>query len=372
MRQPGEPQFELPPETVVFGTSEAMKKVQRDLSMIASADVPVLIQGPSGTGKEIIAKIIHRTSPFARGPFIKVNCPAIPDALLESELFGYEKGAFTGANTAKPGLIAMANRGTLFLDEIGELSMQLQSKLLQVLQDGKFCRIGAQEETRSEARVICTSSRDLKHEIEAGNFREDLYYRINVVNIGLPSLRERNADVPALAEYFREHFNMVYNRRTPPISSSLMKLLQAYHWPGNIRQLENMMKRYVILGTENCITTDLTEPVPSSFELDIPEEGPVPLKKVTQQAVRRLERQIILKVLQNTHWNRRRAAELLKISYRALLYKIRDAGLSPNRPAAKPDNVHPISAGNAQAESHEVEDGDESFQLMPVAKGNHA
>jgi two-component system response regulator AtoC len=192
-----------------------------------------------------------------------------------------------------------------------------------------------------------------------------------VVNITLPALRERSTDVPVLVEYFREHFNMVYNRRTPAISNALMKLLQAYHWPGNIRQLENMMKRYVILGTEACITADLTEPVPSSFELDIPDQGPVPLKKVTQQAVRRLERQIILKVLQNTHWNRRRAAELLKISYRALLYKIRDAGLSPNRPAAKPAPIQPTAAGPVEPDTHEP-DGDEHFELMSMAKGNHA
>jgi len=375
MKYPGEQSFELPPDSAVFGTSDAMKKVKRDLSMIASTDVPVLIQGPSGTGKEIIAKMIHRQSSLAKGPFIKVNCPAIPDALLESELFGYEKGAFTGANTFKPGLIAMANHGTLFLDEIGELSMALQSKLLQVLQDGKFCRIGAHEETYSEARVICASSRDLKHEIETGNFREDLYYRINVVNVSLPALRERSADIPELVEFFRDHFNLLYNRRANPISASLMRLLQAYHWPGNIRQLENMMKRYVILGTETCISNDLAEPAPPSFELDIPDHGPVPLKKITQQAVRRLERQVILKVLQNTHWNRRRAAETLKISYRALLYKIRDAGLSPARP------VVPVREGAAEvlpmpkighADESKTEESDEIEPMISMAEGKHA
>lgn len=335
MKLSGESNLALPPDAAIFGASEAMKKVRRDLAMVASADVPVLIQGPSGTGKEIIAKLIHQMSAYAKGPYLKINCPAIPDQLLESELFGYEKGSFTGAFTSKPGLITLANRGTLFLDEIGELSLAMQSKLLQVLQDGKFCRIGAQEDTRSEARVICATNRDLKQEIEAGNFREDLFYRINVVNITMPSLRERNADIPELVEYFRGYFNMAYNRKAPPLSGSLMRLLQAYHWPGNIRQLENLLKRYVILGTEACITNDLAEPLPSSFELEIPEEGPVPLKKMTQQAVRRLERQIILKVLQAQHWNRRRAAEILRISYRALLYKIRDAGLSPIRPASQ-------------------------------------
>lgn len=376
MKFSGETNFELPPEPAIFGTSEAMKKVQRDLAMIASADVPVLIQGPSGTGKEIIAKLIHQMSAYAKGPYLKVNCPAIPDQLLESELFGYEKGAFTGAFTSKPGLIAMANRGTLFLDEIGELSLALQSKLLQVLQDGKFCRIGAQEDTRSEARVICATNRDLKQEIEAGNFREDLFYRINVVNITMPSLRERGADIPELVEYFRAHFNMVYNRKAPALSASLMRLLQAYHWPGNIRQLENLIKRYVILGTEACITNDLTEPLPSNFEVEIPEDGPVPLKKMTQQAVRRLEKQIILKVLQAQHWNRRRAAEVLKISYRALLYKIRDAGLSPNRSALKEQHVpngnvailNPASVNPAPV----ADDSPATGELLPMQKGSHA
>jgi two-component system response regulator AtoC len=371
MKHTVEQNFDLPPESAIFGTSEAMKKVQRDLAMVASADVPVLIQGPSGTGKEIIAKLIHRASSLAKGPYVKVNCPAIPDALLESELFGYEKGAFTGAYTAKPGLIALADGGTLFLDEIGELSMGLQSKLLQVLQDGKFSRIGAQEDTRSEARVICATNRDLKQEIIAGGFREDLFYRINVVNITLPSLRERSADIPDLVEYFRAHFNMMYNRKAQPISSSLMRLLQAYHWPGNIRQLENMVKRYVILGTETCISADLSEPAPNNFDFEIPEEGPVPLKKITNQAVRRLEREIILKVLQTHHWNRRRAAESLKISYRALLYKIRDAGLSPNRANVKSmpseNNILP------QHDESETEDGGEAMeQLLPIAKVSNA
>jgi two-component system response regulator AtoC len=331
MKQYSEPASQMPPESVIFGCSAAMKKVRRDLAMIASADVPVLIHGPSGTGKDIMARLIHRASVFAKGPYLKINCPAIPDALLESELFGYEKGAFTGANSSKPGLIAQANGGTLFLDEIGELSLGLQSKLLQVLQDGKFCRIGARQDTRSEARVICATNLDLKREVEAGGFREDLFYRINVVSITMPSLRERSADIPGLVEYFRGLFNTVYNRQARVLSAPLMRSLQAYHWPGNIRQLENLIKRYVVLGEEDCIAGDLNEPLPSTLAIDIPDDGPVPLKKMTRQAVHRLERHIILKVLQAHRWNRRRAAEVLKISYRALLYKIQDAGLSPGR-----------------------------------------
>jgi two-component system response regulator AtoC len=331
MKHFGKPQIELPPESAIFGSSETMKNVRRELTMLASTDVPVLIHGPSGTGKEIIAKMIHCSSLRANGRYLKINCPAIPDALLESELFGYEKGAFTGAYASKPGLIALADHGTLFLDEIGELSLPLQSKLLQVLQDGKFSRIGGKEDTRSQARIICATNRDLRREIAAGTFREDLFYRINVVNIAMPSLRERSADVPQLVEYFLDQFNMVYNRTAPRLSTSLMRLLQAYHWPGNIRQLENLIKRYVILGSEACITGDLADPTPATAEIEIPEEGPVLLKKLTREAVRRVERRVILKVLQAHNWNRRRTAETLKISYRALLYKIRDAGLSPGR-----------------------------------------
>ena len=372
MRKPGQPNLDLPPESAVFGASEAMKKVWRDLSMVASADVPVLIQGASGTGKEIIAKLIHSASAYAKGPYLKVNCPAIPDALLESELFGYEKGAFTGAYTSKPGLIAMANRGTLFLDEIGELSLPLQSKLLQVLQDGKFCRIGAKEDTRSEARVICATNRDLKQEIAAGTFREDLFYRINVINITMPSLRERSADIPALVEYFRSHFNMVYNRKAPALSPTLMRLLQSYHWPGNIRQLENLIKRYVILGTEACISNDLSEPEPGGFEFEIPEQGPVLLKKVTQQAVRRLERHIILRVLQAHHWNRRRAAEVLNISYRALLYKIRDAGLSPVRPANREEILPEQTSAPVVTEHWHGPAALAVEEAKTIKKGSHA
>jgi two-component system response regulator AtoC len=190
-----------------------------------------------------------------------------------------------------------------------------------------------------------------------------------VVNITLPALRERSADIPELVEYFRSHFNMMYNRKTPALSASLMRLLQAYHWPGNIRQLENLIKRYVILGTEACISGDLAEPAANAFDLEIPQEGPVPLKKITNQAVRRLEREIILKVLQANHWNRRRAAEALKISYRALLYKIRDAGLSPNRATLR---SMPAEPGVAVQPEKPEEGGDPSETELPIAKVSNA
>ena len=208
-----QPLGEMPPDAIVFGRTEAMQAVRDRLTKLAGANVPVLIQGESGTGKDIIARMIHAASPWRTGPWVKVNCPAIPGTLLESELFGYEKGAFTGAYGMKPGRVEMAHRGTLFLDEISELDMSLQSKLLQLLQDGQFCRIGAQEDKKVEVRVVCATNRKLEQEIENGTFRSDLFYRINVVNLHLPPLRERASDIPELVAYFLEYHNRKYNCR---------------------------------------------------------------------------------------------------------------------------------------------------------------
>jgi two-component system response regulator AtoC len=330
-----QPLGEMPPEAIVFGRTEAMQSLRERLLKLAGANVPVLIEGESGTGKDIIARMIHAASPWKTGPWVKVNCPAIPGTLLESELFGYEKGAFTGAYGMKPGRVEMAHRGTLFLDEISELDMALQSKLLQLLQDGQFCRIGAQEDKKVEVRVVCATNRKLEVEIESGTFRSDLYYRINVVNLQLPPLRERAADIPDLVNYFLEYHNRKYNCRAKPLSNELMAVLRKYHWPGNIRELENLIKRYVILGTEDVIAGDLAPRQPDFFNAEIPVDGQISLKKMTRQVVRELERKVILKVLQNHHWNRKQSAKTLGISYRALLYKIRDAGLPSNRQAKR-------------------------------------
>jgi two-component system response regulator AtoC len=321
----------MPPSAVVFGQTAAMHALQERLMKLAGANVPVLIQGESGTGKDIIARMIHANSPWKTGPWVKVNCPAIPGTLLESELFGYEKGAFTGAYGMKPGRVEMAHRGTLFLDEISELDLALQSKLLQLLQDGQFCRIGAQEDKKVEVRVVCATNRKLEEEIENGTFRADLFYRINVVNLHMPPLRERASDIPELVDYFLEYHNRKYNCRAKPLSAELMAVLRKYHWPGNIRELENLIKRYVILGTEDVISSDLTPRETDFINSDIPLDGQISLKKLTRQAVRELERKVILKTLQTHHWNRKQAARALSISYRALLYKIRDAGLPSNR-----------------------------------------
>jgi two-component system response regulator AtoC len=331
-----QPLGEMPPESVIFGSTDAMRALRERLAKIAGANVPVLIQGESGTGKDIIARMIHTASPWKSGPWVKVNCPAIPGTLLESELFGYEKGAFTGAYGMKPGRVEMAHRGTLFLDEISELDMALQSKLLQLLQDGQFCRIGAQEDKKVEVRVVCATNRKLEEEIAAGNFRADLFYRINVVNLHMPSLRDRAADIPQLVSYFIDYYNRKFNARASMPSADLMNTMKKYHWPGNVRELENLMKRYVILGTEESVSGDMRPQEQDFFSADISVEGPISLKKITRQAVRELERKIILKVLQHHHWNRKSAARALNISYRALLYKIRDAGLPSNRAPRRP------------------------------------
>jgi two-component system, NtrC family, response regulator AtoC len=340
---------EIPPDSIVFGHSEVMQAVRSRLAKVAAANVPVLINGESGTGKDIIARLIHLLSPWKSGPYVKVNCPAIPGTLLESELFGYEKGAFTGAVGSKPGRVELAHRGTLFLDEISELDLSLQSKLLQLLQDGQFCRIGAQEDKKVEVRVVCATNRHLESEIESGTFRQDLFYRINVVNLHMPALRERRGDIEDLANYFLEYYNRKFNCRARPLSSEALGVLQKYHWPGNIRELENMIKRYVILGHEDVITNDLVAREPDFFNPEISLDGPISLKKVTRQAVRELERKIILKVLQQHHWNRKQAARTLNISYRALLYKIRDAGLPSNRALRQRQEENAKANGNNEA-----------------------
>jgi two-component system response regulator AtoC len=341
---------EIPPDAVVFGRSEAMRSLRDRLTKVAAANVPVLIQGESGTGKDIIARMIHGFSPWRSGPYVKVNCPAIPGTLLESELFGYEKGAFTGAYGSKPGRVEMAHRGTLFLDEISELDPALQSKLLQLLQDGQFCRIGAQEDKKVEVRIVCATNRQLEAEIESGTFRQDLFYRINVVNLQLPPLRERRGDIEDLVHYFLEYYNRKYNCRARPLSSELLAVLQKYHWPGNIRELENLTKRYVILGNEEGISSELVARPPEYSMPEINFDGPISLKKITRQATHELERKVILKVLQANHWNRKKAARALSISYRALLYKIREAGLPPNRSTRRPPEKVEEVVGHSAAD----------------------
>ena len=325
---------QLPPASVIFGQTAAMREVRQKLERVAGANLSILITGESGTGKDIIARLLHIYSPWAGGPFVKVNCPAIPGSLLESELFGYERGAFTGALGTKPGRVEMAHRGTLFLDEISELDPALQAKLLQLLQDGQFSRIGSQEDKRVEVRVVSATNRELQQEIDVGNFRHDLFYRIAAMIIHLPPLRERAIDIPMLCEYLLQYYNGKLNGRAPVLRPALLAKMQRHSWPGNIRQLENLIKRYVVMGTDDVIMSELLQPNDRDTFPDLTFEGPVSLKKLTKQTVRNFEARIILSALHANNWNRKKAARAVGISYRALLYKLKDVGIPQRRPAA--------------------------------------
>ncbi len=318
----GSPCHGLAEPEILFGSSRAMQRVREKLDLLSSTPIPVLITGESGTGKELVARLLHRQATVP-GPFVKLNCPAIPGSLLESELFGFEKGAFTGAHLCKPGRIEQAEGGTLFLDEIGELELSLQGKLLQLLQDGHFMRLGGRTELRASTRMLFATNRDLDAEVAAGRLRSDLYYRINVVGIALPPLRHRREDIPRLARHFIDVYSRHFERKVPSLAPELVSLLQRYRWPGNVRELENMMKRYVVLGSATELLPPLADCTASETDLG----DNVSLKALTRRATRELERNIILQALAAHHWHRKRTAAALQISYRALLYKLKENGL---------------------------------------------
>lgn len=317
----------LPPDDVLFGRSAAMTDVRSLAAKVCNIDAPVLLCGDGGTGKEAVARWIHAHSRNARGQFVKVSCAAIPGTLLESELFGYEKGAFTGAHASKPGRVELAQHGTLFLDEIADLDSGLQSKLLQFLQDGSFSRIGGAEEKLVETRLICATNKDLQHEIDAGTFRADLYYRINVVRIKLPPLRERSEDIPMIAKYFWTKFQERFAKAAEPLSKAMVQYLQNLQWPGNIRELSNGIARHVLIGAEAKIIQEPVTRQPDASRKSFRSAGAVPLKEMAKEAVREKEKGFILEALRANQWNRRKTALALKISYRTLIYKIRNTGL---------------------------------------------
>ena len=246
---------ELPPIEVIFGQSPLMAAAREKLERVAETTVPVLIQGESGTGKEIFAKLLHTWSNRSKSAWVKVACPAIPHSLIESELFGYEKGAFTGAYATKRGRVELAQMGTLFLDEIGDLDLSVQAKLLQMLQDGSFMRVGGQEARKVNLRLVSAASQDLRQQTENGSFRLDFFFRINAITIQLPPLRQRTADLPMLIDYFIKRHALLFHRASKPLSREAMRLMLRYDWPGNIRQLENMIRSYILIGSEeelNC------------------------------------------------------------------------------------------------------------------------
>jgi transcriptional regulator with GAF, ATPase, and Fis domain len=308
------------------------------------ADTPstVLITGESGTGKELIASALHGASSRRDKPFIKINCAAIPHNLLESELFGYERGAFTGAVTSKPGRFELADGGTLFLDEIGEIPVEMQVKLLRALQEGEFERVGGIKTTRVDVRLIAATNRDLQAEIEAGRFRKDLYYRLAVVPIVLPPLRERPGDIPMLAAHFVEKYNRKLNKKIEGISDDAMTLLQAWSWPGNIRELENLIERVLLFSDGPHITAkDLPEafrqgpsspaPAPSAAPLET-STGEGGLKDIVRMKAAELEKDLITKALEETGGNVTRAARLLQISRKSLQTKMKEFGLRDTTP----------------------------------------
>jgi transcriptional regulator with GAF, ATPase, and Fis domain len=313
--------------------SEKMHQIKELIDQVANTDVTVLIQGESGVGKEVIARSIHSHSSRRERPFIKVNCAAIPPELLESELFGYEKGAFTGAYRQKPGKFELAHTGTIFLDEISEMSLSLQGKILQVLQDREFSKLGGKKDIWVDVRILAATNRNIEEMVNHSQFREDLYYRLNVVNITLPPLRERSEEIPVFIEYFLDKFSKKYRKKVNPLSSKIMKIFKEHHWPGNVRELENVLQRYVILEKEKMIMDELTH---GSIENGAVEKEKSlagnfktwpSLKEVYREATLKAESETILKALQITNWNKKRAAQMLNISYKALLYKIKDSDL---------------------------------------------
>lgn len=312
----------------LLGISPAIMAVRRTIDQIAETDLTVLLQGESGTGKEVAARLLG-SHPSRAANFVKINCAAIPDELWESELFGYEPGAFTGATRQKSGKFELAGNGTIFLDEIGEMPLQLQAKLLHVLQDGEFSRLGGRRPLNVDVRVVAATNTDLQIAVAGGSFRCDLYYRLNVVTLLLPPLRERVEDIPLLAAHFLEKYSRVYRRCVPPLDATTVERLGRYAWPGNVRELENLLKRYVVLGESDALlagtlpvrrldaSAAAVSPVPA------PSRGPVPLLEIGRQAAWQAERAAILRVLSETHWNRRQAARQLHISYKGLQNKIR-------------------------------------------------
>jgi two-component system response regulator AtoC len=287
--------------------------------------LPVLIQGENGTGKLVIARLLHQWSPLTKGIFLQVSCPSIPGTALESELFGYENNY--GHERNGHGQIRFAaSGGTLCLDEIGELDSALQAKLLQVLQNGRFCPLNGSPDLPAEIRLVCVTSRDLERDIALNKFRRDLFYRINVVKLQLPTLRERIADLPQLCAYFLDLYSREFNCEAKPLSAVLLHQLQKYQWPGNIRQLENLIKRYVVLGSEDVFQHELNGKMQPSYSFpEIHTEGSLSLAHASREVRRAFERELILKALEANHGNRRRAALALNISYRALLYKLKES-----------------------------------------------
>ncbi len=331
----------LPPDDIIFGRSRVMHELRPIVEQIAQSELPVLIYGATGTGKELMASFVHRRSPRSHAPHVKISCGAIPTPLIESELFGHEQGAFTGAYSRVRGRIEFAHTGSLVLDNISDLDIGVQAKLLQLLQNGTFMRIGGEEELKVDVRAICIMTRDPHDEVAEGKLRQDLYHRINITSFRVPNLRERPDDISIIAEYLVKSFNQLFGTTAAPLSPAIYRLFRRYHWPGNIRELENVIRRYVVLGKAEVIAEEITRRALTPQPVQLGKTENLTFKARTEQLVRAVEAQSILRVLRLNNWNRKKTAEMLNISYRALLYKIRNAGLrdyaSPNDAGRRDD-----------------------------------
>ena len=330
---------------VIIGKSPAIAEVARKLKRVAPVKSTVLLLGESGTGKELFARAIHCLSPRKDYPFVAINCAAIPDRLLENELFGHEKGAFTGADSAKPGKLELAHMGTVFLDEVGELDLALQAKLLRVLQEGEIERVGATAPIKIDVRIVAASNKDLEKETRAGTFREDLFYRLNVFPLAIPPLRERPEDIPLLAGYFVKKYAMEIKRGDISLSEEALRALCSHNWKGNVRELENTIERAVILSDDLSRIKREHLCMPHGVALrtaeDIGRPGAErPLEEISRQAQRTAETEHIRQALSASGGNKTRAAEALRVSYKTLLAKIREYGLEPEKPVPDKNKKH--------------------------------
>jgi len=334
---------ELAEDVFFIAASPAMKKIRSQAALVANVDIPVLLLGESGTGKEVLARLIHKLSPRAHRTFLKVNCAAVPADLLESELFGYEPGAFTGANHAKPGKFELCNRGTILLDEIGEMPPILQAKLLHVLQDQQFSRLGSRSVIKVDVRILAATNINIPEALATKRLREDLYYRLNAFTLSLPPLRDRKEEIPILLKHSMSRMAEHYARAPLPLSPKLLQACQNHSWPGNLRELNNFLKRYLILGDENLAVTELLPRNDGSGggsgDSGFRSSDAGGLKSLARSAKDEAEAQAIAQALEQTNWNRKQAAAILQISYKALLYKIRQYGIAESK------GHHKLSAG---------------------------
>src|SRR5579863_3411613 len=331
---PGEVE-EVGDEVFFVAASPVMRKLRSQAALVANVDIPVLMLGESGTGKEVMARLIHKLSPRAHRTFLKVNCAAVPADLLESELFGYEAGAFTGANHAKPGKFELCNKGTILLDEIGEMPTTLQAKLLHILQDGQFSRLGSRSVIKADVRILAATNINIPEALATKRLREDLYYRLNAFTLNVPPLRQRKEEIPILLKHFMSRQAERYARPPLPLSPEMLQACMNHQWPGNLRELSNFIKRYLVLGDEQLAINELRPKGDGSgaqFDSATKNSSDAGngggLKSLARSAKDEAEAEAIAKALDETNWNRKQAAVLLKISYKALLYKIRQYGIA--------------------------------------------